>query len=122
MKLTDGHCKINGLHVTEVEIKNLRILEVAQGVQAPPAMTATYATLEGQPGSVAQGTKASVTATHGKCTAYPENWSERTHDLLNQLLDSMEHDLLPRHFSEGGSVEGEHARLEPGEDEAAEQI
>jgi hypothetical protein len=121
MRLTDSYCRINGIHITEVEIKSLRAIS-KPGAEAPAAMTATYATLEGQPGSVAQGTKDSVVATHGKCTAVPDNWSEHTLDLLTQLLDSMEQDLLPRHFNEGASVEEEHARLEPGEDEAAKQI
>jgi hypothetical protein len=45
----------------------------------------------------AQGVPHGLT-THGKCTAYTTNWSDKTHECVKALLESMENDLLPRHF------------------------
>ena len=94
MKRVDGRCKINGLLVAEVDIAHMP--------GKPLTMDAKYAL------GVAQALPTGAVTlqeTHGQCSAYTNNWSERTMELLTQLLDSMERDLLPRHFDVGALEE-----------------
>lgn len=114
MKTTEAEARVNGVHLTEITITAKLELN-----QTPPEMTATYALVEYhvRDQKHPDGRK----FTHGKCTAYRWNWSKGTLELLEQLMSSMESDLLPRHFVE--ETEGRHAsRIGPNEDESADQI
>jgi hypothetical protein len=123
MRITKGECKINGIHVTEVTIKNLHPTSVGvQGQEMSPVMEAVYATIEGKEEKKELGTRSSVVHTHGRCTAYPSNWSKDTLQLLRDLLESMEIDLLPRHFSESVAMEQDDARIESERHEEARQV
>jgi hypothetical protein len=88
MKICDDACLINALHVVEVSITNTTSFVKGKGI----VMNATYALAIGDPKNQ------SIQSTHGKCTATPLNWSKETLEKLADLIDSMEHDLLPRHF------------------------
>jgi len=131
MRTTKGECKINGLHIVEVKITNAldtvtrRTVDEEVDPTRPPtpaAMEAVYATLEAkEPTPLGQYQQPAV-HTHGRCTANPQNWSRRTQQLLAELLDSMEQDLMPRHFHESAALEDEHARFELGADEEARQV
>jgi hypothetical protein len=88
MKICDDACLINALHVVEVSITNTTSFVKGKGI----VMNATYAFAIGDPKNQ------SIQSTHGKCTATPLNWSKETLEKLADLIDSMEHDLLPRHF------------------------
>lgn len=85
MKYTDARAVINALQVTELKVTNL---PNTIGVH----METVYALLD-----VDEKTKA-VRNTHGKCTAGAFGWSEQTQALLKDLLESMEADLIDRHF------------------------
>jgi len=130
MRTTRGECKINGLHVTEVTIKNLSplnagVIDVEIDPSKPPTgavMEAVYATLEAKDERALGKSRFSSIVTHGRCTAVPSNWSQRTLQLLAELLDSMETDIMPRHFQESAAVEDEDARLESGEHEEVGQV
>jgi hypothetical protein len=122
MRVSSGACKINGVHVVSVDVDNMRSIQVRAGVPTSPQMTATYATVEGTAEDAVKGTQKTLLHTHGKCSAQVETWSERTLNLLNELLDSMEQDLLPYHFSEGASAEEEDARTGLGTNEKPDQI
>jgi len=88
MKICDDACLINALHVVEIAISNTTPYVGGKGM----LMTATYALAIGDPKNQ------QIQSTHGKCTATPQNWSKETLEKLVDLIDSMEHDLLPRHF------------------------
>ena len=88
MKICDEACLINAIHIAEITINNTSSLVNGKGV----VMSATYALAIGDPKTQ------KVQSTHGKCTATPQNWSKETLEKLSDLIDSMEHDLLPRHF------------------------
>lgn len=88
MKICDDACLINAIHVAEIAINNTSSFANGQGI----VMTATYALAIGDPKTQ------KIQSTHGKCTATPQNWSKETIEKLNDLIDSMEHDLIPRHF------------------------
>ena len=88
MKICDDVCLINALHVVEIAVSNTTPYTNGQGI----SMTATYALAIGDP------SKQKIQSTHGKCTATPQNWSKETLEKLVDLIDSMEHDLMPRHF------------------------
>lgn len=130
MRTTKGECKINGLHITEVAIKNLSplnagIIDSEIDPNKPPTgavMEAVYATLEATDERALGNGRFARVVTHGRCTAVPSNWSLRTLQLLAELLDSMETDIMPRHFQESAAVEDEDARLEPGADEEVGQV
>lgn len=62
-------------------------------------MDTVYALLD-----VDERTKA-VRNTHGRCTAGTFGWSEQTQKLLKELIDSMEDDLIERHFKTTGTKE-----------------
>ena len=89
MKVTRAETKINGLHVMEVNIRN--------DPQTGVVMNADYALVATGEDAPSQKLQVGL-QTHGKCSAYPSNWSQRTLDLLKETLSSMEEDLLPRHF------------------------
>lgn len=131
MRTTKGECRINGLHITEVKITNERAVitrvyneEEIDPTKPPTAavMEAVYATLEARTDPVAGLNRQTVLHTHGRCTATPQNWSRGTLQLLAELLDSMEKDLIPRHFQESADMEDDNARFEPGADEEARQV
>lgn len=82
---TDAECKINAIHVMEIEIKTLPRTNVV--------FNATYALATADD-------KGAIQDTHGRCTANIVNWSKKTMDLLVQLKESMERDLIPRHFND----------------------
>lgn len=108
MKVLEHSCKINGIQVTEVTIKDLP--------NGQRTMDAIYALGE------YKSEKHLLTGTHGRCTAYTQNWSESTMKLLTELLSSMEEDLLPRHFEETAGMEDTNAGIESGSSEEANQI
>lgn len=85
MIYSDAKPVINGLQVTEVKVVNL---PNTVGLN----MDAVYALVEVDP-----RTKA-LRNTHGRCTASAFGWSERTAKLLKSLLESMEEDLVIKHF------------------------
>jgi len=115
MITTESDCRINGLHITEVKAE----VPVEGGL---PCMTATYATLEAL--AEKPGLPARLAHTHGRCNAFPGNWSKETIDLLAELLKSMEEDLLSQHFKMGAGLEGTDAtkRTESGKLEEADQV
>lgn len=124
MRTTNNKCKINSLHVSEVTIKNLGPLtqlatkKSELGLANAPitaVMEAIYATTE-------TDTKLQRVNTHGRCTANSTNWALPTIRLLAELLDSIERDLMPRHFDEGADLEDNNARFESGRDEEIEQV
>jgi hypothetical protein len=118
MKIPHQTCKVNGIQVTEVDIKSMPNTGLT--------MNAVYALGEfkKQPGvdPTAPGTGHILAGTHGRCTSNTNNWSERTMKLLKEMLASMEEDLLPRHFEETAGLEDEHAGIESGRVEEARQI
>jgi hypothetical protein len=81
MKRTEAQCKINGLVIAEATINNYTGM---------PSMEATYALLEHGSG---------MPMTHGKCTANQSNWSGRTIELMEELIESMSDDLMAVHFN-----------------------
>jgi len=89
MITTTAQCRINGLRIMELTLRT-NDPKMETGI-----LEVVYATLEkNQDGSV---------QTHGRCTASnPTIWSKRTLELLNQATQSMEDDLLPRHFKGAG--------------------
>ena len=110
MKTPERKCKINGLHVTEITVQNLPNVQ--------QKMEAIYAL-----GEIAKkGEARLIVGTHGRCTAYTQNWSKSTMKLLEELLNSMEEDLLPRHFEETAGMEDTNERIESRTDEDADQI
>lgn len=92
--LTNTKSRINGLQVTEVNIKSLP--NTGLTMDAVYALAAFQAQPEVDP--TGPGTHHVLLGTHGRCTAYTNNWSEKTMIILKELLSSMEEDLLPRHF------------------------
>lgn len=123
MKVLRQASKINGLQVTEVTI--------TQMPRAPRIMNAVYALgsfKEMQATDELGRPTVAITGVHGRCTAKmddpvaPVEWSKQTMKLLSELLDSMEEDLLPRHFEETAGMEDTHEGIESGRDEEARQI
>lgn len=119
MKVVDSatKTKINGIQVTEVDIRALP--------GRPQTMDAVYALgdFTEQPGAGTDGDpRFSLQHTHGRCSANTNNWSERTMNLLEELISSMEEDLLPRHFEVRAGLEDTNARFEPGSDEEVDQV
>lgn len=116
MKEAYAECKVTGVHLMNVTI-------VCMGY---PQMSVEYALAARSenptPTGLGQGEGLTepVIFTHGKCTAGPSNWSDRTRELLRELIDSMEQDLLPQHFNITKEVI--HARTEPGGHEEAGQV
>lgn len=110
MKSPRSKCRINGLHVTEVTVEAMPNMQTK--------MNAVYAL-----GEISKKPEGSlIVGTHGRCSAYTNNWSKTTLKLLDELLSSMEEDLLPRHFEEVTEMEDEDAGIKPGEDEESRQI
>lgn len=90
MKLADAAAIVNGIHIMEIQVDATHALF--------NKMSANYAlvhAVEREPGNPSAGMKVE---THGKCSAFPTNWSERTIKCLHELIESMEEDLLPQHF------------------------
>jgi hypothetical protein len=110
MKIMDHGCKINGLSVTEVTIKAMP--------NVTRAMEAVYALGE----FAKKGDDNMFIGTHGRCTAYSHNWSSGTMKLLDELLSSMEEDLLTRHFDKAAGMEDNNEGIGSGEVEEANQI
>ena len=84
---TDAPCVINGLHVTAVNIM--------AAAEFKPTMNISYLLTSTKAGQLRLQTQKNVGVT--------SNWSSRTKELLEELIESIETDLLPRHFkiSEG---------------------
>jgi len=90
MKITEASCVINALGITEITIKNFPDTGLL--------MDAVYALAAAQAvGSNAKDRR--ILGTHGRCQAYTSNWSKETKSKLEELIASMEQDLLPRHFN-----------------------
>jgi hypothetical protein len=92
MKLGVG-CKVNGVKVFEMDVKSYP--DSLSNVQ----ITYALAQLDEVGGEL------KLVGTHGKATANHTNLSEKSKALLDELIQSMETDLLPRHFD--GSVDKE---------------
>lgn len=92
MKIVEAECVINSLRIMEVTVK--RVFP-----EAGTSAEAVYALGQGD-----VKTK-QLLYTHGRCTAVTANWSKRTLELLTDLLDSMEEDLIPRHFNTTTNME-----------------
>lgn len=105
-----GKSKFNGILVTEITVKNMP--------GQHQSMEAVYALGEL---NEKEG-KLRLLGTHGRCMAYPSNWSENTMKLLDELISSMEEDLLPRHFEVNAGMEDGDEGIKSGEDEEAGQI
>ena len=90
MKTTEATARVNGVHVMEAHIDIMSPIFVK--------MEATYALVRAEKKNPSDPESGLDVETHGKCTAYPNNWSEKTVRCLHELLDSMEEDLLPQHF------------------------
>jgi hypothetical protein len=110
MKIMEHGCRINGLSVTEVTIKSMP--------NVTRSMEAVYALGE----FAKKGEDSMFIGTHGRCTAYNQNWSKDTMKLLDELLSSMEEDLLPRHFEKTAGMEDKDEGIKSGEDEDTDQI
>jgi 3-methyladenine DNA glycosylase AlkC len=110
MKIVEHGCRINGLSVTEVTIK------------AMPNMTRSMEAVYALGEFAKKGEEGLFIGTHGRCTAYTHNWSKDTIKLLDELLDSMEEDLLPRHFKKEAGMEDNDEGVKSGEVEEANQI
>ena len=110
MRLTHAACRLTGVDVREVSIEK---------TLSGPAITAGY-----QMVSTGEKEKDLVNR-HGKFRAL-NRWSKRTQHLVEELLESMEVDLLPLHFriTDNESTTGdetEHERTGLGE-EGANQV
>jgi len=113
MKQTDGPALVNGVHVMEVQIDAMQPLLIK--------MTASYALvqatkLEPSEETLQLSNDGYSISTHGKCSAYPNNWSVRTMDKLRELIESMEEDLLPRHFDVEKKEEVDEGTADRGEE------
>jgi len=108
MKMASA-CIINGLHVIQVTI-NTHMGHV---------MEADYALVHRE---VNQKSGRLISDTHGKCTAGPTVWSKETLERLSALLDSMESDLVSRHFKGDGEGAEENARTFIGGHETPPQV
>lgn len=86
MKLADDPCVVNGIEIMELSI-------APRLAGAPYVLMAKYALV------VANPKTNKIIATHGQCSAYQTNWTTRTQKILQDLIDSMEEDLLPKHFN-----------------------
>lgn len=91
MKIAGATSFVNGVHIMEARIDATNILVLK--------MDATYALAQITPMQEGDPDGPRNIQTHGKCTAYPNNWSAKTYELLRTLFESMEEDLLPRHFN-----------------------
>jgi hypothetical protein len=107
MRQTEAPCRINGLTITEIRFR--RLLESF-------SIDVNYVLLS-------VGKTAIDTQTQGRMDQSGAGWSAKTERLLNELVDSIESDLMPLHFD---SVdEGEknaQSWIESGGDEAAGQV
>lgn len=117
MIITDSESRITGLQLGEISIKCLK---------EPNVMEAKYA-LVSVSDSITQKLVRQLphqgpvnVATHGACTAYHNNWSAETLKKLDDLIVSMERDLVTIHFMEDRHVQKQ--RLEVGGDEEASQV
>lgn len=101
-------------------INTIKIMEMTVTVTEYPgfSMNAVYALGEGEE----REGKQRLLATHGRCTATPNNWSKDTIELLRKLVESMEKDLLPRHFEETAGSEDTDEGIKSRADEDASQI
>ena len=101
------NCIINGVQVMDVQIKT------HVGLQMESAYALVHHYKQG---------KTPSQDTHGKCTAGPGAWSKETLECLRALLDSMESDLISRHFEGDGEGAEEDARTFIGGREAPPQV
>lgn len=86
MICADDECKINGLHVAELTYTRL------QSATGRPKVEIAYALVQ------TNTEKTEILNTQGKVAAYGNNLSKRSWELIDELLKSIEQDLLPRHF------------------------
>jgi hypothetical protein len=105
----DAKCVITGLHVMETNIVH------AAGQQ--PVMTAEYVLVAGGSNNTQIQTRA-----QGTCKAPNSHWSPKTRELLQDLIESMETDLLPRHFEVREGMEEDNERTQLGGVERTPQI
>lgn len=84
MKLTDNTCRINGVVLTELKYENIGV----------PVLSLMYALAEGKRDKVPR-----LLNTHGKVTASGKQLSKASLDLFAELVESIERDLLQRHFN-----------------------
>ena len=104
MKDTDAECFIDGVHIVEINIQH--------SVNHSPSMNAVYALV---------ATKERK-GSHGRCEATTNAWSKRTTKILEELIESMESDLITRHFNVDDELEKDIARTEFREIEETPQI
>lgn len=110
---TAAKCKINGIELRELSLNFVDKVATEQG------SSIIYAACQYNPKT------GRLVATHGKCTAPLRVLSKRTLDIIRDLKDSMEQDLLSRHFEEDTNertVTNDEARITTGEDEEGHQI
>ena len=103
----DNGCIIDSLHLCEVYITN--------PVNANPYLKVDYVLMS-------RTDKSSTTIVHGRNSTETLTWSERTRELLIELMDSVESDLLPYHFNTGEGLEADDARTQLGGIEKTPQI
>ncbi|CAB4131703.1 hypothetical protein UFOVP276_88 [uncultured Caudovirales phage] len=110
MRISNAESKINALQVTEATITNFPETGVV--------LNATYALAQYDERT------GKIIHTHGKCTATPKNWSEETLIILKELLEAMELDLIPRHFTvqQNSKMEKSNERIETRGHEEADQV
>jgi len=97
MKVGDNPTPINGLHAVDVKI---RVVPKSD----PEISSVGYALAH-----ITRGPDGAVEgcSTQGKIVVEFFDWSTRTKELLKDLMDSIEQDLLPRHFGGTHSQENE---------------
>lgn len=117
MIITDSDSRITGLQIGEITVQCLK---------EPHAMDAKYALVSvrnavtGKLVKQLPHTEPVNVSTHGACTAYHHNWSDETLKRLEELIASMERDLVHIHFME--EKDAQRKRLEAGGDEEAPQV
>lgn len=117
MKEAGAGCKVSGVHLMTFQVTCM----------GAPNMEAVYALAARSerpaPTGLGEGDDIQpepVIFTHGRNSGVPGDWSEKTNELLKELIDSMEQDLIPKHFNT--TKEALHARTELGAGEEAGQI
>jgi len=106
--LAEGECKINGLRLTELTYEN---------TTGTPSVLITYALTQVEPESK------KVIHTHGKVTATGGNLSISTLEILKQLIEQIEQDLAPRHFTQETKKEQQdESRITTAGSEEVEQL
>jgi len=98
MKLAQGNCYVNGLHLVEIHVERDLTNDLRGYSNSTPLIKVVYslATIK----EVKNDTEKPVyelTGTHGKCTEQ-SNWSPTTLEALKILTNSIENDLTNKHF------------------------